>query len=209
MNQRHRYSKEQIQFLRDNVKGITLKQLTERFNKCFGTNLSEHAIAMQKAKYGFKSGIVGGRFEKGSIPHNKGKKMPRKQYSACSKTMFKPGNKPKNTDPIGTEKLLSDGYVWVKVNDKPKVPKKENWKQKHKLLWEQEYGSVPDGSVVIFKDGDSTHIELDNLECVTRSQLLILNKKKLIHSNKQISETGIAVAKLIDAVNKKKNAKKC
>ena len=105
--------------------------------------------------------------------------------------------------------MLSDGYVWVKVNDKPKVPKKENWKQKHKLLWEQEYGSVPDGSVVIFKDGDSTHIELDNLECVTRSQLLILNKKKLIHSNKQISETGIAVAKLIDAVNKKKNVKKC
>lgn len=209
MNQRYRYSQEQIQFLRDNVKGISLKQLTERFNKCFGTNLSEHAIAMQKSKYGLKSGIVGGQFEKGSIPHNKGKRMSKKQYDVCSKTMFKPGSKPKNTDPIGTEKLLSDGYVWVKVNDKPKVPKKENWKQKHKLLWEQEYGPVPKNSVVIFKDGDPTHIELDNLECVTRSQLLILNKKKLIHSNKQISETGIAVAKLIDAVNKKKNVKKC
>ena len=209
MNQRHRYSKEQIQFLRDNVKGITLKQLTERFNKCFGTNLSEQAIAMQKSKYGLKSGIVGGRFERGTIPHNKGKRMSEEQYDVCSKTMFKPGSKPKNTDSIGTEKLLSDGYVWVKVNDKPKVPKKENWKQKHKLLWEQEYGPVPKNSVVIFKDGDPTHIELDNLECVTRSQLLILNKKKLIHSNKQISETGIAVAKLIDAVNKKKNVKKC
>lgn len=209
MNQRHRYSKEQIQFLRDNVKGITLKQLTERFNNYFGTNLSEQAIAMQKSKYGLKSGIVGGRFEKGSIPHNKGKRMSKEQYDICSKTMFKPGSKPKNTDPIGTEKLLADGYVWVKVNDKPKVPKKKNWKQKHKLLWEQEYGPVPDGSVVIFKDGDPTHIELDNLECVTKAQLLILNKKKLIHSNKQITETGIAVAKLIDAVNKKKNVKKC
>lgn len=209
MNQRYRYSEEQIQFLRDNVKGISLKKLTERFNKCFGTNLSEQAIAMQKSKYGLKSGIVGGRFEKGTIPHNKGKRMSEEQYDVCSKTMFKPGSKPKNTDSIGTEKLLSDGYVWVKVNDKPKVPKKENWKQKHKLLWEQEYGPVPKNSVVIFKDGDPTHIELDNLECVTRSQLLILNKKKLIHSNKQISETGIAVAKLIDAVNKKKNVKKC
>lgn len=209
MNQRHRYSKEQIQFLRDNVKGITLKQLTERFNNCFGTKLSEHAIAMQKSKYSLRSGIVGGRFKKGTIPHNKGKRMSKEQYDICSKTMFKPGSKPKNTDPIGTEKLLADGYVWVKVNDKPKVPKKENWKQKHKLLWEQEYGPVPEGSVVIFKDGDSTHIELDNLECITKAQLLILNKKKLIHSNKQITETGIAVAKLIDAVNKKKNVKKC
>jgi len=206
---RYRYSQEQIQFLRDNVKGISLKQLTERFNKCFGTNLSEHAIAMQKAKYGLKSGIVGGRFEKGSIPHNKGKKMSREQYQACSKTMFKPGNKPKNTDPIGTEKLLVDGYVWVKVNDKPKVPKRENWKQKHKLLWEREYGPVPKDSVVIFKDGDPTHVELDNLECVTRSQLLILNKQKLICKDKELTEAGIAVARLIDTVNKKKNVKKC
>lgn len=209
MNQIHRYSQEQIQFLRDNVKGISLKQLTEKFNERFGTNLSEQAISMQKVKYGLKSGIVGGQFEKGSIPHNKGKKMSRKQYLVCSKTMFKPGIKPQNTDPVGTEKLLSDGYVWVKIDDKPKVPKKVNWKQKHKLLWEQEYGPVPENNVVIFKDGDPTHIELDNLECVTRSQLLIINKKKLIHSNKQISETGIAAARLIDTVNKKKNVKKC
>lgn len=205
----HFYTTEEIQFLRDNVKGITLKELTERFNQHFDTNISEHAISMQKTKYGLKSGIVGGQFKKGSIPANKGKKMDPRVYEAVKGTMFKPGRKPRNTDPIGTEKLLSDGYVWVKVDDKPKVPKNINWRQKHKLLWEQEYGPVPDGSVVIFKDGDPTHIELDNLECVTKSQLLILNKKKLIHSDKQITETGIAVAKLIDAVNKKKNVKKC
>lgn len=204
MNRRHTYSKQEIQFLKDNVRGITLKELTDRFNKYFGTNLSEHAISMQKVKYGLSSGIVGGRFTSGHIPSNKGKKMSKEQYEICKGTMFQPGIIPKNTVPIGTEKLLSDGYVWVKIDDKAKVPKKVNWKQKHKLLWEKEYGPVPDDSVVIFKDGDPTHIELDNLECITRSQLLILNKKRFISSNKQITETGIAVAKLIDTVNKKK-----
>lgn len=208
MNQRHLYSTEEIRFLKDNVKGITLKELTHRFNDHFNTNLSEHAIAMQKAKYGLKSGIVGGRFEKGYNPVNKGKKMSKEQYDVCSKTMFKPGNKPKNTDPVGTEKLLADGYVWIKIDDKPKVPKHINWRQKHKLLWEQENGPIPEDCVVIFKDGNPTHIEIDNLECVTRSQLLIMNKKKLIHRNREITETGIAVARLIDTVNKKKNVKK-
>lgn len=208
MNQRHLYSTEEIRFLKDNVKGITLKELTHRFNNHFNTNLSEHAIAMQKVKYGLKSDIVGGRFEKGHNPVNKGKKMSKEQYDVCSKTMFKPGNKPKNTDPVGTEKLLADGYVWVKIDDKPKVPKRINWRQKHKLLWEHENGPIPEDCVVIFKDGNPTHIEIDNLECVTRSQLLIMNKKKLIHRIREITETGISVARLIDTVNKKKNVKK-
>lgn len=206
--ERHYWTEEEKQFLRDNVKGRLQEELQEMFYERFGVKLRSKQLASMIKRLGLASG-VDTRFKKGMPAHNKGQKMEIDIYSKCSGTMFKPGSKPKNTDPIGTEKLLADGYVWVKVNDKPKVPKKENWKQKHKLLWEQEYGPVPEGSVVIFKDGDPTHIELDNLECITKAQLLILNKKKLIHSNKQITETGIAVAKLIDAVNKKKNVKKC
>lgn len=60
----HKYSAEEHQFLIDNVKGITLKELTQRFNEKFNTNVSENAISNQKTKLGIKSGIVGGRFEK-------------------------------------------------------------------------------------------------------------------------------------------------
>ena len=113
MKQIHKYSKQEIQFLRDNVEGISLKELTRRFNQHFNTNLSENSIAAQKNKHRLKSGIVGGRFEKGHIPANKGQKMPADAYERAKKTMFKPGSKPKNTDPIGTEKKLTDGYIWV------------------------------------------------------------------------------------------------
>ena len=48
----HKYTEEEYQFLIDNVKGITLKELTQRFNKKFNTNISENAIANQKTKLG-------------------------------------------------------------------------------------------------------------------------------------------------------------
>lgn len=207
MNQRHKYSKEQIQFLRDNVKGISLKELTERFNQCFNTNLSENAISNQKNKYGLKSGIVGGRFEKGNIPVNKGQKMSASIYEKAKKTMFKPGSKPKNTDPIGTEKMLADGYVWVKVNDKSNVPKTVNWKQKHRLIWEKEYGSIPEGHMIIFLDGNHENFDIDNLAMITRAENLIMNRKRLFMPDKDITKTGVQLAKLINITNKK--VKKC
>ena len=37
---KHKYSKEEDNFLIENVKGITLKELTNKFNKKFKLNLS-------------------------------------------------------------------------------------------------------------------------------------------------------------------------
>lgn len=68
---RHNWSNEEKQFLIDNVKGITLKELTQRFNKKFNMNLSESSIANRKCKLGLHSGITGGQFQKGQIPFNK------------------------------------------------------------------------------------------------------------------------------------------
>ena len=207
MSQRHKYSEEEIQFLRDNVKNMSLKQLTDSFNKHFGTDLTEQAISMQKVKYGLKSGKVGGRFQKGHVPSNKGKRMSKQQYIVCSKTMFKPGAKPKNTDPIGTEKMLSDGYVWVKVDDKPKVPKIVNWKQKHRIVWERTYGPIPEGYMIIFLDGNHENFDIDNLAMITKAENLIMNRKGLFKPDKDITKTGVQLAKLIDVTNKK--VKKC
>lgn len=203
MSQRHKYSKEEIQFLRNNVKNTSLKQLTDSFNKRFGTSLTEQAISMQKVKYGLKSGKAGGQFEKGHIPSNKGKKMSKEQYGICKSTMFKPCSKPKNTDPIGAEKMLSDGYIWVKVDDKPKVPKTVNWKQKHRIIWEQSYGSIPEGHMIIFLDGNHENFDIDNLAMITKAENLIMNRKGLFKPDKDITKSGVQLAKLINVANKK------
>ena len=207
MSQRHKYSEEEIQFLRDNVKKTSLKQLTDSFNNHFGTDLTEQAISMQKVKYGLRSGNVGGQFQKGHVPSNKGKKMPKEQYDICKSTMFKPGSKPKNTDSIGTEKMLSDGYVWVKVDDKPKVPKVVNWRQKHRIIWEQTYGPIPEGHMVIFLDGNHENFDIDNLAMITKAENLIMNRKRLFNPDKDITKTGVQLARLINVANRK--VKKC
>lgn len=126
-------------------------------------------------------------------------------------TEFKKGNCPKNWVPVGTERVKSDGYLYVKVSDIRgiKYAHNVNWKQKHKLIWEQTYGPIPKDSCLIFLDGDKTNVTLDNLACITFAQRLIMCKKHLIYNDSKLTKAGINIAKLLDAVNKKKNVKKC
>ena len=52
---RHIYSDEEHQFIIDNVEGITLKELTKRFNEKFNLNVTENAIANRKNILGLRS----------------------------------------------------------------------------------------------------------------------------------------------------------
>lgn len=61
---------EQVDFLKDNVKGRICEELADLFNKRFGTNLSKHSIKHYKRSLGLKSEIDG-RFKKNQEPHNK------------------------------------------------------------------------------------------------------------------------------------------
>lgn len=52
-----KYTKEQIQYIHDNYKGITTAELQERFNKRFGTNLTQRQIFTFKKNHKLKNGI--------------------------------------------------------------------------------------------------------------------------------------------------------
>lgn len=52
------------------------------------------------------------------------------------------------------------------------------------------------------------YCNVENLALVTKSEMLIINKKRLIHNNAELTSTGLTVAKLIDKVNKVKKGKK-
>ena len=112
-----KYKKEHVEFIRNNVKGITLKELTNKFNKEFNMNVSESAIANIKNKYNLQSGIVGGQFQKGQKSWNKGRKMSPSQYEKSKPTMFKKGNIPANARAIGSERIDKNGYILIKTQD--------------------------------------------------------------------------------------------
>lgn len=80
--------------------------------------------------------------------------------------------------PVGSEYVSKGGYAMVKVAMWPTVPgSKDNWRLKHKWVWERENGrEVPEGWVVVFADGDRGNFDPRNLAAVPKGVLTRMNK---------------------------------
>ena len=195
------------QFILDNYKGRYNQELADLFNQKFNTNITSRTIKSYKENKKLNSGLTG-KFRKGQTPHNKGKKMPKEVYEKVKHTMFAKGNVPPNHRPVGSERISKDGYIEVKVAEPNK------WRLKQRVVYEEAKGKIPEGCPIIFLDGNKRNFDIDNLRCITRSELLYLNCNGLNNSN-EITETGILMARLDRAKNKKKqelkdkNVKKC
>lgn len=184
------------QFILENYKERSNQELTDLFNQKFHIHLTVGCMKSYKARYKLDSGIRF-RFKKGHIPYNKGKKMPKEVYEKAKHTMFEKGHIPSNHRPVGSERILKDGYIEVKVAEPNK------WKLKQRLVYENHKGKIPKGSTIIFLDGNKLNFNIDNLKCVTRSELLYLNRNGLNNLN-EVTETGILMARLDSAKNKRK-----
>ena len=189
------FSEEVMQFIRENTYGTVSKELTDMVNQTFGTSYTPGQIKTYKSNNGLKSGIDA-RFKKGHIPPNKGKKGV--CAPGCEKTWFKKGNVPVNKKPVGSERVDRDGYTLVKVAE-PRT-----WKLKHRLVWEEHYGKVPRDHAIMFLDGDKTNFDISNLRLVTRNELKTINKNNLKFNNKELTETGLLIAKLMISANEHK-----
>lgn len=145
-----------------------------------------------------------GRFQKGIIPYSKGKKreeyMSAESIEKCAKTQFKKGNKPHTYLPVGTEMVVG-GYVYVKVADKSNVCKYENWKLKHRMLWESVNGVIPEGYIIQFKDGNPKNIVIDNLYMISRQEQMKANS--ITNLPNDARELLKAIARLTRLINKK------
>ncbi len=198
---KHKYSLEEDKFLKNNVKGITLKELTGKFNKTFKLSLSESSIANRKNKLGLSSGIKGGQFQKGHIPINKGKKwddyMSKEAQEQSRKTTFKKGNVPHNQRPIGSERISKDGYIEIKIKESNEFVLKHRW------LWEQKNGKIPKDKILIFLDGNKLNLDLDNLALISRNENLTMNSNKLRYQYKELTKAGINLAKVIIKANER------
>lgn len=93
----------------------------------------------------------------------------------------------------------SYGYVKVKIEE-PNV-----WKRKHILEWEKYNREIPKGSYIIFLDNNKMNTDISNLEIVTRSENLILNRKNLRFDDRELTKQAVSLVKLTDKINKLKN----
>lgn len=104
--------------------------------------------------------------------------------------------------PVGTERVGKDGYIMVKVRDRPSVPmSKDNWVQKQRHVYAQAHGEVPGGCVVMFADGDKRNFDPGNLVAVPRKYIARLNAGPAWHDAESL-RACMALCDLDSAVRK-------
>ena len=194
------FTSEQEEWIRENIKGKFARDFVEEINEKFGTKVTYSQFYLWKKNNKVPAG-VDTRFKKGHVPMNKGQKMSPEHYAKSAPTMFKKGCSTHNILPVGSEVVRYDGYVQVKVAN-PDV-----WKLKHRLLWEEVNGPIPEGKVLIFLDGDKTNCSIENLALATKRELLDLSKEGLRFENAEATRTGLNIVKVMAKVNKLKKGR--
>lgn len=111
-------------------------------------------------------------FKKGMTPWNKGKRG----YMGANNTSFKKGNIPPQQKPAGTvTRLMNKGKPEYTINIDWKGNRKPHNSYKW-YLWECEnQQDRPKGYVLYLKNGDADDIRIENMQVITRAELVRLN----------------------------------
>ena len=166
------------------------------YYRAFAMRIKKDPVYLRSIQ--FPKGYLGGKatqFQRGHVPPNKGQKMSKEVYEKVSATMFKKGSVPSNTQPVGTINKRQDTngkfYSYIKVAN-------QNWQLLNRYLWEQNFGKIPPGMIVIFKDNNEDNFEISNLELISKKENMQRNsmhqypleiKQILILKNKLIKKT--------------------
>lgn len=206
-----KYSEAEISWLRVRA-SLPRRDLYEAFCKRFKrTEISYEAFRGMCKRKRILTGRDG-RFGQGQTPHNKGKKMPFNENSA--RTQFKRGNVPHTTKAVGHEMVCSiDGYVYMIVAEtNPHTGAATRRVLKHKWLWEQENGPVPNGHCLKCLDGDRTNTDPTNWLLIPRALLPRLNGRwgrlSFDDAEPELKPFILTAAKLQQAAREKRTAAK-
>lgn len=167
------------------------------YNRAFAMGIKKDPVYLRSTQ--FPAGYLGGKatqFQKGQAPPNKGQKMSKDLYEKVEKTMFKKGNKPMNTQPIGTIHQRKDTggkmYLYIKLAD-------SKWEQLNRYTWEQHNGPIPKGMVVVYKDGNYLNNDINNLLMITKKENMARNTIQRLP--KELQQVMRLKCKLINKIN--------
>ena len=106
-------------------------------------------------------------FKKGHVPWCKGQKLS-SEHIAKLTGVFKKGQTPHNTLPIGSIRNINN-YVEIKY-------KNHKWMALARYNWEQVHGPIPKDMCVFKLDGDRYNDDISNLCLVSRKDLAMFNR---------------------------------
>ena len=190
------FSKEEEEFILKNYKGASHEKMRELLIVNFGKRHSETTIGIFYRENGLKSGLDG-RFQKGQVSMNKGVPMVKwakpESIERIRKTQFKKGHINDNAKPllpIGSRRIRSDGYVWIKTGQP------NTWREEHRYLWERKYGPLPRYQKMLHIDGNRANNDLDNLMLVSNAVCAEINNRIGLTKDRELNLVIISLAKL-------------
>lgn len=195
------FTPDQEQFIKENYLKLPAKTLGHKVNAT-GSRITRYLKAhnLHVPREVIERNIANSRFKKGQVPANKGKKQSEyispEAIEKTKATRFKKGHLPHNT--------LYNGAIVSRPDSTGRIYKYIRldlgvWDLFHRVIWEQHKGSIPEGSIVCFKDGNSDNVKIENLELVSREENMLRN------SRYQIPEELIPTKALIAQLEKKLN----
>lgn len=167
------FNQEQIEFIKRNVDGNRNKELAQMINEKFGLSITPIQIKQWKTTHNIKSktSLYGWR---------KGK---------TGGTDFKNPVEYKHSKPVGSERTTKRGITQIKVA-------RGKWVDKHRYIWEQVHGPIPENNIVVFMNNDKTDFRMDNLKCISKRELSYMNKRKYEIYDSDSKEAAILLSKI-------------
>lgn len=182
------WTKAHVKFLKENYEKYPYWKLAKIMSEEFNARITASSIEHKLGRLGLKKSPE-------AIKLSQNEKIRSQFY-------FKKGRISDNRKPVGTE-VESRGYIWVKVKNPDK------WQQKHRYIWEQHHGKIPDGHAVIFLDSNKENFDIENLALITKGENGLMNTAGLRFGNAEHTKVGIQIARLkIKTYTKLKERKK-
>ncbi len=166
------WTKQQDSFLRKNYKKHTAIEIGKMMGKtraAIQARLNVLGIKLPEKLKEQRAAI--GRFKKGQVPANKGKKweefMSKEGQKNSRKTTFKKGQLPHNTRYNGAIRKRKNKdkkqYTYIRIG-------KGKWEMLHVHIYKKIHGRLPKNKIIVFKDNDQDNFHPSNLIALTRKQ---------------------------------------
>ena len=205
-----KYPEGMYEYIRDNSRGVSSKEMAESVKELFGYEMTPTCMKQFRQRHGIKSGVTGW-YQKGHPPGTKGKtieeicKNDPEKLARVRATQFKKGDRPVNEMPVGTIVVNSYGYKLRKKQMEGTIW--ERWEFLHRAVWEEHNGPIPEGMMITFKDSNKLNCDISNLMMITKGENSALTRYGYRFEDPDLTETGLAVARLKQAVAKKRRSK--
>ena len=193
-----KWSDDHYQFIKNNIKGTSYKELHKMFIDEFDVNVTFNKFKGYVSRKKLTNDIDA-TFDKGATPWNKGKKGL--WFKGAENTWFKKGHEPTTKKPIGSiyEPPKEDRQILIKVNDTG--VRKNDWIPLSHAVYTKHYGEVPKGHAVIHKNKNNRDFTPENLQAISRGDLAKVNKRGM-YDNEPEYNTALIKYMELDTVIK-------